>query len=75
LRRENIEKLKELVVEERQFELTGIHPEYGEVEVRQLIATWAVHDLTHLSQITRVLAKRYTKEVGPWKSYLGILNK
>ncbi|MBS8264000.1 DinB family protein [Mesobacillus boroniphilus] len=75
LRKENIKKLKELIVEERQFELTGVHPEYGEVEARQLIATWAVHDLTHLAQITRVLAKRYTKEVGPWKGYLGILNK
>ncbi|WLR57220.1 DinB family protein [Mesobacillus subterraneus] len=75
LRKDNINKLKELFVEKSQFDLTGIHPEYGEVEARQLIATWAVHDLTHLSQITRVLAKRYSKEVGPWKSYLGILNK
>lgn len=75
LRMENIKKLKELIVDDKQFVLTGTHPEYGEVEARQLIATWAVHDLTHLSQITRVLAKRYTKEVGPWKSYLGILNK
>ncbi|MBT2682367.1 DinB family protein [Bacillus sp. ISL-37] len=75
LRKESIKKLKELIVDDKQFVLTGVHPEYGEVEARQLIATWAVHDLTHLSQITRVLAKRYTKEVGPWKSYLGILNK
>ena len=75
LGRENINKLKELFVDDKQFVLTGIHPEYGEVEARQLIATWAVHDLTHLSQITRVLAKRYTIDVGPWKSYLGILHK
>jgi hypothetical protein len=75
LRKENIKELKDLIVDERQFELTGFHPEYGEVKARQLIATWAVHDLTHISQITRVLAKRYTKDVGPWVGYLGILHK
>lgn len=75
LRVENIDKLKALVNEERHFELTGIHPEYGEVKVRELISTWAVHDLTHISQITRVMANRYRADVGPWKAYLGILKK
>jgi hypothetical protein len=73
LRSENIEKLKQLIKDESQLDLTGIHPEYGEVKARELISTWVVHDLTHISQITRVMAKRYELAVGPWKSYLGIL--
>ncbi|MBT2663434.1 DinB family protein [Bacillus sp. ISL-45] len=75
LRYESIEKLKKLIKDESQLELEGIHPEYGEVKARELISTWAVHDLTHISQITRVLARRYEEAVGPWKSYLGILKK
>ncbi len=75
LRIANIDKLKALITDERHFELTGIHPEYGEVKVRELISTWAVHDLTHISQITRVMANRYRVDVGPWKAYLGILKK
>lgn len=75
LRIANIDKLKALITDERHFELTGIHPEYGEVKVRELISTWAVHDLTHITQITRVMANRYREDVGPWKSYLGILKK
>jgi hypothetical protein len=75
LRTANIDKLKTMITEERHFELTGVHPEYGEVKVRELISTWAVHDLTHISQITRVMANRYRADVGPWKSYLGILKK
>ncbi|RSD29046.1 DinB family protein [Mesobacillus subterraneus] len=75
LRMENIEKLRAMMTSEQQFGMIGIHPEYGEVTARQLISTWAVHDLTHLAQITRVLAKHYDQEVGPWKGYLGILNR
>ena len=75
LRAESIKKLKELFKDDTQFEMKGFHPEYGEVKARELISTWAVHDLTHISQITRVLAKRYDEAVGPWKSYLGILKK
>lgn len=51
----------------------AIHPEFGRVTARELIATWAVHDLTHLSQILRVMAGRYRTDVGPWAAYLGIL--
>ncbi|MBT2641574.1 DinB family protein [Bacillus sp. ISL-41] len=75
LRAKSIKKLKELFKDDTQFEMKGFHPEYGEVKARELISTWAVHDLTHISQITRVLAKRYDEAVGPWKSYLGILKK
>ncbi|MET3729478.1 hypothetical protein ABID52_003059 [Fictibacillus halophilus] len=52
---------------------TGLHPEFGSVTLQQLLSTWAVHDLTHINQITRVLAKRYSFEVGPWKRFLSIL--
>lgn len=74
VRSENIEILRswELVGEE--LELKGVHPEFGEVSLGELIATWVVHDLTHIRQIATVMAKRYNEEVGPWKAYLSILN-
>ncbi|MBM7551977.1 DinB family protein [Thalassobacillus pellis] len=75
LREQNITKLKELVNPETDLELTGIHPAFGTVKVRELIAAWVVHDLTHISQISRVMAERYREDVGPWAAYLGILKK
>ena len=75
IRKENLETLRELITTEKQLELKGLHPELGEVKVRELLSTWAVHDLTHIAQITRVIAKRYTEEVGPWREYLGIINR
>ncbi|MGM7701484.1 DinB family protein [Pseudalkalibacillus sp. Hm43] len=58
-----------------ELELKGIHPAFGEVSLHQLLSTWVVHDLNHISQITRVMANRYTQDVGPWKEYLRILSK
>lgn len=58
---------------EEQLARTGRHPELGTVTLRQLLATWAVHDLAHLGQITRVMARAYTGEVGPWRQYLSVL--
>ncbi len=75
IRNENVMKLNELITNEEQLELSGIHPEFGEVKIRELISTWAVHDFTHIAQIVRVMAKRYSTDVGPWKEYLGILRK
>ncbi|TWT01445.1 DinB family protein [Planomicrobium sp. CPCC 101079] len=75
LRQESIDKLKHLVSSESQFELTGLHPEFGPVKLRELLSTWVVHDLTHSSQIARAMAERYREDVGPWKAYLGILNR
>lgn len=54
---------------------TGTHPTFGRVTLEQLLAAWAVHDLTHVAQIVRVLAKRYDAAVGPWKQFLGVLNR
>jgi len=75
LRVQNLEKLKSLNLSSKDFNRVGIHPVFGEVTVRQLLATWVAHDLNHLAQIARVMAKQYTNEVGPWREFLGILNK
>ncbi|MBW5469511.1 DinB family protein [Brevibacillus formosus] len=75
LRSQNIAKLGTLVEPEKHLELTGLHPAFGVVKMRELLSTWVVHDLTHTAQIVRVIAKRYTADVGPWREYLGILNK
>jgi hypothetical protein len=58
-----------------QLALPGRHPELGPVTLRQLMATWAVHDLSHLAQIARVMAKQYKEEVGVWQAYLSILQR
>lgn len=73
LRRSNIERLRSKDLTEDEFELKGKHPVFGPVTLSQLLATWVVHDLNHISQISRVLAKQYKSEVGPWVEYLGIL--
>jgi hypothetical protein len=75
LRRENLETVRGWQLTEAQLALPGRHPELGPVTLRQLLATWAVHDLNHVAQIARVLAKRSTDEVGPWRAYLSILNR
>lgn len=75
IRTANIAKLQELIKPEVHLEWTGTHPAFGTVRVRELISTWAVHDLTHIAQIVRVMAERYREDVGPWTEYLGILKK
>lgn len=75
IRAANIAKLQELIKPEVHLEWTGTHPAFGTVKVRELISTWAVHDLTHIAQIVRVMAERYREDVGPWIEYLGILKK
>ncbi|MGM0865815.1 MAG: DinB family protein [Bacillota bacterium] len=75
LRATNVNELKELVTNHRySLDATGMHPAFGKVSARELISTWVVHDLTHLSQIVRVFSNRYMEDVGPWKEYLGVLN-
>jgi DinB family protein len=55
--------------------LTGRHPDFGTVALSQLLATWVVHDLGHIAQITRVMAKQYREAVGPWQAYLPVLHR
>lgn len=73
LRNGNLEKLKSLEIEAN-LDKKGKHPELGEVSLSNLLSSWVVHDLGHISQISRVMAKQYKGEVGIWTQYLGILN-
>lgn len=73
LREKNLELLKELNITDTDLDKKGIHPSFGEVTLRELLSTWVAHDLNHLAQIARVMAKQYIDEVGPWKEYLRIL--
>ncbi len=73
LRKNNLQKLKSFNLADNDFNKTGIHPEFKEVTLGQLLATWTVHDLTHISQITRVMAKQYKEAIGPWIKYFRIL--
>ena len=72
LRAENLAALDHLVTD-ADLDRRGLHPSLGEVTLRELLATWAVHDLDHVGQIHAGLAGSYDAEVGPWKAYLGIL--
>lgn len=74
LRENNVAELKSLEISEADLELTGIHPELGEVTLKNLLATWTAHDLSHLSQITRVMAKQYRHEIGVWTKYMKIMH-
>jgi len=72
-RAKNLEALRRMNITPEQLRLKGIHPELGEVNLEQLLATWVVHDLTHIRQIATVTARKYSENVGVWKEYLSIL--
>ena len=73
LRAENLDELRGLNLRREDFERRGRHPALGVVSLSELLATWAIHDLTHLHQISRVMAHQYRDAVGPWSAYLGVL--
>ena len=73
LRKQNITILRKMQLTESELALHGVHPELGVVTLRQLLSTWTAHDLGHIAQISRVMARQYRDEVGPWIAYLGIL--
>jgi uncharacterized damage-inducible protein DinB len=75
LRAENIATLRGWNLKEHDLDLTGEHPEFGSVTLRQLLATWVVHDVSHLAQITRTMAREYTQPVGPWTQYFRVLQR
>ena len=75
LRKSNINVLNKLNLDENDFNKKGIHPEFGKVTLKQLLSTWVVHDLSHIRQISRVMAKQYKNEIGPWKKYLPVINE
>lgn len=75
LREANIARLKSVPDITDRLDATGIHPDFGEVTLGELLATWTVHDLNHLYQISRVMAKQFKTEVGPWVKYLRALEE
>ena len=75
LRSENLATLRGWQLTDRELALEGEHPAFGPVTLRQLLATWVVHDLGHLAQTSRVMAKQYREEIGPWHAYLPIVTR
>jgi hypothetical protein len=75
LRTENMQTLSAWNLSDAQLALPGEHPELGPVTLRQLLAAWVVHDLGHIAQTSRVMAKQYREAVGPWRAYLTVLDR
>ncbi|MBL7709333.1 MAG: DinB family protein [Chitinophagaceae bacterium] len=74
LRVQNMIWLRSLGLSSKDMERKGLHPALKEVTLKNLLATWVVHDLTHIAQITRVMAKQYKEEIGPWTEFFRILS-
>jgi hypothetical protein len=75
LRADNVATLRGWNLRESDLALTGEHPELGAVTMSQLLATWVVHDLSHIAQMTRTMARAYTDAVGPWTAYFRVLQR
>ena len=73
LKNSNIKWLQSLQLTGQDLNKKGIHPELGAVTLQQLLSTWVVHDLTHIAQVSRVMAKQYKEAIGPWSAYFRIL--
>ena len=73
VRAENLAELSALNLRSEDLQRRGLHPALGTVTLSQLLATWAAHDLTHLHQISRIMAHQYREAVGPWSAYLGVM--
>ena len=73
LRAANLRRLRELAPGPVELARRGRHPDFGPVTLGQHLATWVAHDLSHIGQIVRVMARRYTAAVGPWRAYLPLL--
>ena len=75
LRAANLSTLAGWRLTDAQLALEGLHPEFGAVTLRQLLATWVAHDLGHIAQTARVMAKQYRDAIGPWRAYLPIVDR
>lgn len=75
VRANSLARLDALALEEADLSRRGRHPEFGEILLKQLLATWVAHDLSHLAQIVRVMARQYSEAVGLWRAYLSILRR
>jgi hypothetical protein len=69
----NLDDLRAMKLTDNDFRKRGVHPVFGSVTLSQLLATWVAHDLTHLHQISRVMAHQYRDAVGPWTKFLGVM--
>jgi hypothetical protein len=74
IRKKSLDELASLHLTDADLDKRGRHPELGPVTLRQLLSTWVAHDLDHVVQISRVLARQYSDEVGPWRAYLRIVS-
>ena len=74
LRRDNLRELAALKLTAADLDRTGRHPAFGVVTMRQLLTTWVAHDLDHVMQVSRVLARQYAGDVGPWQAYLRVIS-
>ena len=75
VRADNMKTVASWNLTEQHFALEGEHPQFGTVTLRQLLATWVAHDLGHLVQISRVMAKQYREAIGPWREYLSVMDR
>jgi hypothetical protein len=75
LRAENLKTVRSWNLTDAQLALEGEHPEFGAVTLSQLLSTWVAHDLGHIAQVARVMAKQYRDAVGPWREYLPVLDR
>jgi DinB family protein len=73
MRSQSLNELRALDLQPEDMKRSGLHPQLGAMVLSDLLATWAVHDLTHLHQISRIMAHQYREAVGPWITYLGVL--
>ena len=73
VRAQSLRQVREWGLTQEDLKKTGLHPKFGPVTLGQLLATWAAHDLTHLHQISRVMAVQYKEAVGPWAAFLGVM--
>lgn len=74
LRERNLTTLREMKIGAAELEKTGQHPALGRVKLKELLSTWVAHDLDHIGQIARTMAKQYAIEVGPWQAYVSIIH-
>jgi hypothetical protein len=74
-RKRNLQELRDAGLDDEKLDRTGVHPEFGEVTLKELLAAWVVHDLNHIFQINRVMAKQYKREIGPWGKYITVVNR
>ncbi len=74
LRAQSLQTVTTLHLTEAQLDLPGTHPQFGPITLRNLLATWVVHDLNHIQQIVRTMSNEYREAVGPWQAYLSILH-